>query len=382
MIQLGPLSAVHDHPMEQLRQTLDQLRLALIGAGCGPHHMTGMVWATTEPALFDPADLTVDLAYREVFAGFRPPITVEWAAPGSPRLSIRAEAQRPAPPPAGALWRGYDLPNLIREYSPRVQVPAVAPIFTRCREEGAAFLSAHTHREIAYGAGPRERLDLLRPTGIAEPRLHVFIHGGYWQAMDKGNHVQFTRAFLEAGYAVAALNYSLVPDKPLDGLVEEIRAALAFLWRQAPALGLAQLPFDLAGHSAGGHLGAMAVATDWTAQGLPPDLVGTATLLSGLYELEPLTHLPMAALLGLDRVRAHHLSPTHLPAPATRILLAVGELESDEFKHQTALLGEAWHIPAERRQIVPGRNHFTIVDEFAEGPLALAALANAAPSVI
>lgn len=379
MIELGPVSVDHDHPIEQLRRTLDQLRLALLSAGRGPHHMVGMVWATTDPALFDPADPVVDLAYREVFAGFRPPIAVETAAAGSPRLSIRAKVVPPPAPSADPVWRGYDLPDLVREYSPRVQVPAVAPIFQRYREEGAAFLAAHAHREIAYGVGPRERLDLLLPSGIAEPRLHVFIHGGYWQAMDKGNHAQFTRAFLEAGFAVAVLNYSLAPDKPLDGLVGEVRAALGFIWRQAPALGLARLPFDLAGHSAGGHLGAMAVATDWTALGLPPDLIGTATLLSGLYELEPLTHLPMASLLGLDRVAAHLLSPVHLPKPTARILLAVGEQESDEFKHQTALLAEAWNVLAERHRIVPDRNHFTIVDEFAEGPLALAALANAAP---
>ena len=380
MIELGPVTAMHDHPVEELRQALDHLRLALMSAGRGPHHMTGMVWTTTAPALFDLANPTIDLAYREVFAGFRPPIEIEMAPAGGPRLSIRATVARPAPLPVGPLWRGYDLPTLMREYSPRGQVPAVAPIFEHYREEGAAFLGAHAHREVAYGAGPRERLDLLLPSGIAEPRLHVFIHGGYWQAMDKGNHAQFTRAFLEAGYAVAMLNYSLAPEKPLDGLVAEIRAALGFLWHQAPALGIARLPFDLAGHSAGGHLAAMAVATDWAALGLPPDLIGTATLLSGLYELEPLTHLPMAPLLALDRISAHWLSPVHLPRPsATRVLLAVGGLESDEFKHQTALLAEAWNVPVGRHRIVPDRNHFTIVDEFAEGPLALAALANAAP---
>jgi arylformamidase len=86
----------------------------------------------------------------------------------------------------------------------------------------------------------------------------------------------------------------------------------------------------------------------------------------------------MAPLLGLDRVQAHLLSPINLPPPGCRLLLAVGEQESDEFRHQTAVLAEAWHVPAERHRIVPGRNHFTIVDEFAEGPLALAALSNAA----
>ena len=379
MIEIGPVTATHDHPIEALRQALDHLRLALIGAGVGPHHLVRMVWSTDDPAAFDPADPAVDLAYREVFAGFRPPIEIAPAAPGAPRLSIRATAKRPGVASDQTVWRGYDLAGLAREYSPRGQVPAVAPIFERWRQDGAAFLHAHGgHREIAYGAGPRERFDLLLPSGIARPRLHVFIHGGYWQAMDKGNHAQFTRAMLAAGFAVAMLNYSLAPDKPLAGLVAEIRLALAVLWRSAPDLGIARVPFDLAGHSAGAHLAAMALGTDWTGQGLPPDLVGSATLISGLYQLEPLTHLPMAPLLGLDRVQAHLLSPINLPPPGCRLLLAVGEQESDEFRHQTALLAETWHVPAERHRIVPGRNHFTIVDEFAEGPLALAALNNAA----
>ena len=101
MIELGPVSATHDHPIEELRQALDHLRVALMSAGRGPHHMTAMVWSTTAPALFDPADPAVDLAYREVFAGFRPPIEIEKAPAGSPRLSIRASAARPAPLPAG-----------------------------------------------------------------------------------------------------------------------------------------------------------------------------------------------------------------------------------------------------------------------------------------
>jgi arylformamidase len=255
----------------------------------------------------------------------------------------------------------------------------VAPIFERWRHDGAAFLKTHgAHRELAYGGAPRERFDLLMPSGIDRPRLHVFIHGGYWQALDKSAHAQFARGMLAAGFAVATLNYSLAPDKPLAGLVDEIRLALAVLWRSAPDLGLAQQPFDLAGHSAGAHLAAMALGTDWAGQGLPPDLIGSATLVSGLYELEPLTHLPMAPLLGLDRVQAHLLSPINLPPPACRLLLAVGEQETDEFRHQTASLAHSWRVPPERHRVVPGRNHFTILDELAEGPLALAALDNAA----
>lgn len=379
MIEIGPVTATHDHPIEELRQALDHLRVALATAGVGPHHMVKMVWTTSDPDAFDPRADAVDLAYREVFAGFRPPIEVAAAAPGAPRLTIQATAKRPDPLPHHAVWRGYGLVDLAREYAPRLQVPSVAPIFERWRHDGADYLRVHgTHREIAYGAAPRERFDLMLPSGIVQPRLHVFIHGGYWQALDKSAHAHFTRGMLAAGFAVATLNYSLAPDKPLSGLVEEIRQALAVLWRSAPALGIAAQPFDLAGHSAGAHLAAMVLGTDWTALGLPPDLVSSATLLSGLYELEPLLHLPMAPLLGLDRVQAHLLSPVNLPPPACRLLLAVGEDESEEFKHQTALLAERWRVPPDRHRVVPGCNHFTILDAFAEGPLELAALANAA----
>ena len=379
MIEIGPVTATHDHPIEELRQALDHLRVALATAGVGPQHLVRMVWTTSDPMAFDPADDAVDLAYREVFAGFRPPIERVRAAADAPRLTIHATTRRPGVVEHHPVWRGYDLPSLAREYAPRLQVPAVAPIFERWRQEGAAFLRAHGgHRALAYGAAPRERFDLLMPSGIVRPRLHVFIHGGYWQALDKAAHAQFTRGMLAAGFAVATLNYSLAPDKPLAGLVEEIRQALAVLWRSAPELGLAQVPFDLAGHSAGAHLAAMALGTDWAGQGLPPELIGSATLISGLYQLEPLILLPMASLLGLDRVQAHLLSPINLPPPGCRLLLAVGAQESDEFRYQTALLAETWQLPAGRHRVVPGRNHFTILDEFAEGPLALAALDNAA----
>lgn len=379
MIEIGPVTATHDHLVEEMRQALDHLRAALGTAGVGPQHLVRMVWTTSDPAAFDPADEQIDLAYRGVFGGFRPPIELAMAPAGAPRLSIRATAVLPAPVDHHAVWRGYDLPSLTREYAPRLQVPAMAPIVERWREEGAAFLRAHgSYREGAYGAGWRERFDLLLPSGVAEPRLHIFVHGGYWQAGDKRTHGQFTGAMLAAGFAVAVLNYSLVPEKPLAGLVEEVRAAIAYLWLHAGDLGIARQPFDLAGHSAGAHLAAMALATDWAGQGLPPDPIRSATLLSGLYELEPLTHLPMASLLGIDRVSAHLMSPINLPPPTCRLLLAVGEQESDEFRHQTALLAQRWRVPPERHRIVPGRNHFSILDELAEGPLALAALNNAA----
>jgi arylformamidase len=379
MIEIGPVTAPHDHPIEELRQVLDHLRLALIRAGAGPHHLVRMVWTTSDPIRLDPADFTVDLIYREVFAGFKPPIELVAAPSGAPRLSIHATVSVPGPASVQTVWRGYDLANLAREYSPRLQVPAVAPIFERWSRDGAAFLRAHDHREIAYGTGPRERFDLLMPSGIARPRLHIFIHGGYWQALDKGGHAQFTRTMLAAGFAVAVLNYSLAPEKPLAGLVDEIWAAVAFLWRSADELGLARQPFDLAGHSAGAHLGAMAITVDWTVFGLPADIIASATLLSGLYELEPVSHLPMALLLGLDRISAHLMSPVHARAPRTRVLLAVGEQESEEFKHQTAQLAAAWKLPAGQHRLIPGHNHFTVLDAFAEGPLSLLALKNAAP---
>jgi len=345
-------------PVEALRDALSNILAGLIAAGCGPHHLREMVWETDKPEAFHLSRHAVELAYREVFAGFRPPIRLQPTAKAGLTIRARHAAAQPLP---DTLVDGYTLRELGRQYSPRLQAD-MKVLFRQWTRDGEAFRAGHSGVDLAYGPGRFETLDLYRPAGAKRAPVFVFIHGGYWQASDKAQHAQFARGLLDAGYAVAMPNYGLAPDAPLEASIAQSVAALNFLVRETDALGLDAAHLHVCGHSAGGHLAAIALC----AEDAPP--IASALLLSGLYDLRPLGHLPLGRLLGLDdAARATGLSPLARPRPqATRIAFAVGEGESDAFKAQSAALAEAWQAPAPL--LCPG-HHFSMLEGLNGGAL-------------
>jgi len=350
-------SAAND-PVEALRDALSEILAGLVAAGCGPHHLVGMDWESADPAAFHISRHAVELAYREVFVGFRPPIRLRPSA--GQGLTVRARFGPPQPPPDIEV-EGYPLRELARQYSPRLQADMKA-LLRQWSRDGAAFRAGHAGLDLAYGPGRFETLDLYRPAGTQRAPIFVFIHGGYWQATDKIQHAQFAQGLLEAGFGVAMPNYGLAPDTPLEASIAQTVAALNFLVGEAGSLGLDPAQLHLSGHSAGAHLAAMALCEP----AAPP--IASALLLSGLYDLRPLGHLPIGRLLGLDDAeRAARLSPLGRLRPAsTRLAFAVGEGESEAFKRQSALQAATWH--ASEPPICPG-HHFSMLDGLNGGAL-------------
>ena len=170
---------------------------ALAAAGGAPFHMIAMSWSTPDPAAFDPSRHDLDLTYREVFGGFRPPIAVE-RSPSGPFV-IRARAQIPQSSSAEPVWHGLSGAELARDYSPRGQVADMSALFARWTADGAVFRRGRRDLDIAYGSSAFETLDVYRPDRAVTVPSWVFIHGGYWQASDKDQHAQFAAGMLERG---------------------------------------------------------------------------------------------------------------------------------------------------------------------------------------
>lgn len=358
LIEIAGTSAAED-PVEALREALAGVLQGLLKAGLGPHLLKTMRWQVAEPARFHLARRDVELAYREVFAGFRVPVELERAA--GPGLRAVATAGCAAvPPPDTPVYQGYSPAALARQYSPRLQAD-MGEVFRQWSRDGARFSADQGAIELAYGPSPDETFDLVLPAGVARPPVWILIHGGYWQASDKAQHVQFAAGMLQAGFAVVVPNYGLAPETPLGTMVDQLRRMIAFLVQQAANLSVDAARLHLAGHSAGAHLAAMVAATDTT-----PTL-RSALLLSGIFDLAPLSFLPVGRLLKLQPRSIATLSPLLLPAPAElRIGLAVGEGESDEFKRQSRALAKTWQAP--EPLIVPG-HHFSMLDGLNGGAL-------------
>jgi len=294
------------------------------------------------------------------FRGPRPPGK---AAPSDPRDEHAAAT-------------GYTAEFVERGYDNRAAVPDHPRWLARFAQASARVRAALAPAiDVRYGPAPKQTLDLFVPAGGAR-RTFVFLHGGYWRALDKSDFSFVAPAFVDRGVAVAVVNYDLCPEVSIAAIVDECRAALAWLLREGPARGAGVERLVVGGHSAGGHLAAMMLATDWHAHGVAADPIAGAVSLSGVHDLAPLVHFSYNTDLKLDDAEAARLSPLRLsPTSRAPLLLAVGADETSEFIRQTRILWDAWPSCRPRGAggplVVPGRDHFSVVYDYADPESAL-----------
>jgi arylformamidase len=252
----------------------------------------------------------------------------------------------------------------------RAAVPDHPEIIGRWQAESAQVRQSEAGLlDLAFGSAPMEQLDFF-PAEQAGAPLLVFIHGGYWRSLDKSDFTFIVPAYRRAGFNVALTNYTLSPHASVEEITRQQLRALAWLYRRSARLDFDRNRIVIAGHSAGGHLAAMMMAAHWSVFGsdLPSDLIKAGVLMSGLYDLEPVRHAEFINTdLKLDKSSALRLSPAWMPQPnSAPFITAVGDLESDEFKRQTALIASQWRHGFEREVPLHQENHFTICDCFGD----------------
>ena len=248
------------------------------------------------------------------------------------------------------------------------------------RDSAAARDTLPCRIDVPYGTGPNETLDVF-PAPVPDAPVLVFIHGGYWRAMDKKDHSFISPAFHDRGICVVQPNYALCPgpvDHPVTvpGILLQMVRALEWTWRHVAAHGGDPSRITVAGHSAGGHMAAALLACDWkaVAPDLPGQLVRNALSVSGLFDLRPLQRTPfLEHTLKLTDADARRASPALWPAPARgQLYAAVGGNESAEFLRHNAMIREAWGrhtVPV--CEVLPGLDHFGVVDALADPAHAL-----------
>ncbi|MBS0254605.1 MAG: alpha/beta hydrolase [Proteobacteria bacterium] len=278
-------------------------------------------------------------------------------------------ATHPTLPPAEAIadWDAA--------YANAAYIPDGESFPARWAEAAAAFRAARPATDrmgLAYGPQPRQWLDLFLPEG-SPAGLAVFVHGGYWMALDPASWSHLAAGALARGWAVALPCYRLAPEVRIHDIAEDVATAIAYAAALVPG------PLCLAGHSAGGHLVTRMMATPSPlAPALLPRLRAVLSI-SGLHDLRPLLRTAMNATLRLDTAEAWHESPALL-APEAAASAAVltcwaGAGERPEFHRQNALLANVWHGLglATRAVEAPGRHHFDVIDDLADPASALCA---------
>jgi len=279
------------------------------------------------------------------------------------------------------VWGDYDQAALDVAYNAREAVPDFDASLGVYVEESQRVRDAIPGpRGVSYGPHRDQVLDIFPATGKNAP-VHLFLHGGYWRALSKDEHSFTADALTPAGACVMVNTYSLCPDVHIDVIVRQCRDAIAWAYSNAAAHGGDPERLFISGHSAGGHLVGMMLATDWGAEyGLPADVIKGATAISGIYDMRPMRLAFTQEWIDLTEQAAARNSPLYnLPSHTCPVIVAWGDADPVGFHEQgrayiEALTGHGVpvsHVP------LPGLDHFATCAELMDPtrPLTKAVLA-------
>ncbi|MBL0924493.1 MAG: alpha/beta hydrolase [Sphingomonadaceae bacterium] len=270
------------------------------------------------------------------------------------------------------VYRNFSQAELDAEYNNRARFPNFDDHFAAWERWSEATRARHSSAIIddAFGPDPNERIDIFPAAGDGCP-IYVFIHGGYWYSLDKRNYSYTADGMNPHGIATVVNNFGLAPEYDMDQIVEHNRAALAHIWRTAHQWGGDCNRIYVGGHSAGGHLAAMLLMTDWPRYqaGLPAGLVRGACAIGGIFDLEPirLSFLNQKLYLTEQQVAVHSPLQQKIEIDAP-MLLIIAEDESPEFHRQTDEMHEFWsrHGLVSEKQVPSGLDHFDVVNKLGD----------------
>ncbi len=255
-------------------------------------------------------------------------------------------------------WRDLAVDERERQFNPRVAVgnDRVEAYFAEYARRSEAMRGRWPGRfDVRYGDGPKATFDLFLPASGAPAAPFVFVHGGYWRALDKHEHHFVVEPALEQGFAGVVVNYDLCPAVTLDDIVAQMRQCLRFLAAEGQGLGLARDAVHLAGHSAGAHLAALLLHEPGA------DLaIASAALASGIYEPAVILDLTVNADVRLTpEMAARNDALQRPPGIECPVAVTVGGAEPPGWIAQSAAY--VTRCPGASYAVVEGANHFSLL---------------------
>lgn len=280
-----------------------------------------------------------------------------------------------------ALYRDFETQEeLDAQYNLRAAVPDYARYAQFYSDKSLeARSSLQCELGVQYGPTLDEHVDIF-PAATGAPIL-IFFHGGYWHTFGSKEFSFVAMGPVSAGATTIVPNYGLCPRVTIDEIVRQSRAVVAWAYRNSGRFGGDRSRIHLAGHSAGGHLVAMLMATDWEADyGLPANIIKGACTISGLFDLAPFPYTYLQPKLQLTWGEILRNSPIlHIPDQhAPPLLVTYGQNETSELQRQSDDYLSAWRAKELDAVRLPqlGKNHFSVIDGLleADSPLCAALL--------
>jgi arylformamidase len=282
------------------------------------------------------------------------------------------------------VYLDYTQAELDAAYDQRVWAPNREEIIKWYLDEGARVRARLPHRrDVPYGAGEDETLDLF-PTkmgseSISGVPVHVHIHGGRWTLFTKDEESFIAPVFVDAGIAYVVPDFSSIPRGRIPDMVAQVRRAIAWIYRNAHSFGGDPERIHLSAHSSGSHLAGVALLADWKKDfGIPNDVVKSALLISGMYDLRPVMLSARSSYVKLSDAEVGELSAILRPQKwSTPLTMVYGSNETPEFKRQPMAFAEALASVGKPARLVEiaGANHFEVLRQLGEPGSTVAQLA-------
>ena len=264
------------------------------------------------------------------------------------------------------LYRDFDnQAHIDAQYNPSLGLdPSDQPMLHFAARAAHTRASLRCELNVPYGPTLHETLDIF-PAKVPNAPVFVFIHGGYWRALSSKDFSGVALGLNPLGITTVVIDYALCPFVTIDEITRQVRAATAWVLRNIHHYGGDPARVAIGGHSAGGHLTAMCLQTEWARDyGLPQDPLAGAVAFSGLYDLEPLRYSYLQPMIQLDDGIIRRNSPAFMVRPcSTPLWLTWGGVESTEFARQSQIYHDAWQAAGNTStlQAQPGANHFTVI---------------------
>ncbi|RZL95246.1 MAG: alpha/beta hydrolase, partial [Variovorax sp.] len=181
---------------------------------------------------------------------------------------------------------------------------------------------------VAYGAAPRQRLDVYRPLAATPPAqgkrpLVVFFYGGTWTTGERASFKFVGEALASRGAVVVLPDYGLSPAFRYPVFVQDSALAVKWALDNAARLGADPKQVYVMGHSSGGYNAAMmALDARWLgAVGASPRQLAGWIGLAGPYDFLPIENPDAQIAFNWPDTPPDSQPLAHASADAPRTLL-------------------------------------------------------------
>lgn len=214
-------------------------------------------------------------------------------------------------------------------------------------------------RRVSYGETEIERLDIFSTNQPKAP-IFIFVHGGNWSGQSASNFSYAADVFINAGAHYVVPDFVSVRD--VDGdlrvMADQVRRAIAWVYRNAQSFDGDAERIYVGGHSSGGHLCGVALTTDWKNLGLPTMIIKGGLAISGMYELEPVRRSWRCSYVAFTDVTVEELSPQrHIDKLVAPITVAYGSFETPEFQRQSRDFAAAVNAAGKPARLIEASNY-------------------------